>query len=393
MANTVIIVSALNLWSMEIGKGAPSFYNTVKGYVDRGWDTYLINPDSDEAIALNHLEGLHHIAIPPYGKKKPANKARMWFYNNAFQAYCNKKFSEALDSVISRIDARHCILYAYEIAAVPAVKKYSEKCGVKMVSRFQGTILGNKRINLINKIAYRQHFSALSTPADLIIMTNDGTKGESVLKQLKNPSPVCFWKNGINPIQFSPDNGHDRLPHSLITVSRLAKWKRVDRAISALPKVRKQYPDCKLHIVGEGEEKANLIALAESLHVSENTCFLGNIPQKEVYSYMMKSEIFLSLYDLSNVGNPLFEAMMCGKAILTLNNGDTGTIITDGTNGVLFDEYDADRCADKIIELFDHPEMIERLGNAAREYADTHLWSWEERISKEVSVVKKLLPQ
>ena len=39
------------------------------------------------------------------------------------------------------------------------------------------------------------------------------------------------------------------------------------------------------------------------------------------------------------MGNPLLEAMMAGKCIVTLNNGDTSQFIKNNENGILL-EYD-----------------------------------------------------
>lgn len=393
---TVVILSGLNLWSIEIGKGAPSFFNTVKGYMDAGWNTILINPDTDEAIKENMLTQIQHYQVSPYLQQQPENKIGKWLYNNKVQKYYNDRFEEILNSILPNLDPRTSILYAYEVMAVPVAKKMSEKYHLKFVTRFQGTILYNKKHNIINRIAYIHHYKALTTPSDLVIMTNDGTFGEQVLIDLGNKSRCCFWRNGINRPHFIEEKKEEPEENEeikLLTVSRLANWKRVDRAVSAMPEVLEAFPNSKLYVVGDGAEKENLIALAERLRVSDNVIFVGSIPQKDVFVLMKKANIFLSLYDLGNVGNPLYEAMICGKAIVTLDNGDTSSVIVDDKNGVLLDMSQADNSAPAIVSLQKDPDRLHRLERGAKKYADENFWTWEERIQEELKVVTKLLSE
>ena len=380
---------------MDQGKGAPSFYNTVKGYVDAGWNTYLINTNTLDEIADQRLEGIHHISIPAYPQNRHDNKVSKWLYNNNAQNYYNKCFRKELNELCSSVDLDGCLLYAYEIGAVPVAKEYSQKYGIKLITRFQGTILGVKKVNLLNRFAYNHHFEALSTPADMIIMTDDGSFGDRIIGELGNKSPLRFWRNGIRmpterDFHFDDESFRDG-GKKLMTVSRLANWKRVDRAISAMPDVLAKFPDTKLYIVGEGEEKEHLVELAENLEVSNNVIFVGGIPQEQVYGYINQCDIFLSFYDYSNVGNPLYEAMICGKTIITLNNGDTSSVIKNDENGILIDAGDANRCAKYIIDILADGEKAKRLGDAARRYAEKNFWSWDDRIAEELRVVEELL--
>ncbi len=118
-----------------------------------------------------------------------------------------------------------------------------------------------------------------------------------------------------------------------MTACVLLPWKRVDRAVRALPHVRRELPEALLIILGDGEETANLERLARELGVADAVRFEGAVPQEDVRRYLWAADVFLSLNDLSNVGNPLLEAMACAKPIVTLDNGATGELIRDGETG------------------------------------------------------------
>ncbi|MDD3630330.1 MAG: glycosyltransferase family 4 protein [Bacteroidales bacterium] len=396
------MLSYLDLWSLAEGKGAPSFFNTVKAYVDDGWNITLIQPKSK------------------YRQDYKVEGCRMIKFNNTFFDFCNKipkvrffmkflafyyvtfQFYKKANEIISK-NKKNYIIYSYEVHAVKAGAKLAKKYNFPLITRFQGTILTEKPYNLLNRIIKFPHYEALKRKSDIVIMTNDGTRGDEVLKRLHNKSEkVLFWKNGQDPIkpakEIKEKRSEIRTKYGIametpimLTVSRLQSWKRVDRAIVAMEKVVKEYPKAKLIVVGSGEEYNNLVNLSKELNLKDNIIFTGAVKQEEVWMYYSCADIFLSLYDLSNVGNPLMEAMRYGKAIITLDNGDTGTIIKHNENGVLLSPNELKTVSDEILNLIKDGARRVRLGEKAFEYSKNNFWSWEERIRTEIIEVNKLL--
>lgn len=84
------------------------------------------------------------------------------------------------------------------------------------------------------------------------------------------------------------------------------------------------------------------------------------------------ADIFLSVNDLGNVGNPLLEAMVCGKCIVTLNNGDTDRLIHDRENGMLLEMDQLPKLPRVICDLLRNGEMRRELGQKAKESASKH---------------------
>lgn len=233
-------------------------------------------------------------------------------------------------------------------------------------------------------------------------MTNDGTQGDKVLQQLGvDMRKVRFWLNGVDWNLFrsmpDPEQVKEFLgvsgKHVLMCISRLVSWKRVERSIEALPGIVEQYPNTVLIIVGDGPERRRLEQLATALGVKEHVRFEGAIPHSEVPKYLAAADIFLSFYDWSNVGNPLLEAMMAGKCIVTLNNGDTAKFIKNGENGILLEYEDLPRLPEVIKNLLANEELRNRLGANARKFAEKNFWSWEERIEAEIAEVSRLIEQ
>jgi glycosyltransferase involved in cell wall biosynthesis len=252
---------------------------------------------------------------------------------------------------------------------------------------------------------------ALKTNADLLIMTDDGTRGDDVIARL-NPAMrprMKFWPNGLDMERLHPATeaerrdaraslGIDDSAFVMLTASRLAAWKRIDRAVRALRLVATWEPGAMLLVAGDGEERVRLEALARELGVHERVRFAGAVPQTDVMRYMHAADVFLAVADLSNVGNPLLEAMACGMCIVAVDAGDTRDLIVDGVTGRLVDSSQRSgiarpleqRLADLLVQLSGDAPQRARLADAAGAYAREHFWTWDERMAAEVAAVEAL---
>lgn len=400
----IIIMSALNLWSINKQKGAPSFYNTVKGYCDAGWKVYLINTDSFQLGQYSDLNDITHFKVNLFFKNAHKIKKLGYFLKLFNQIFLDWQFKKiAFQLLTNEAIKNKVVIYAYEVASVNAAKKISCIFNIPLVTRFQGTIMANKNYSLINIFRYYPHFQALTTAADVLIMTNDGTNGDKVLKLLDNRSDkIYFWRNGVDLPEIdrtkkifkkckSMEDQKQKREKVFITVSRLVKWKRVDRAILAFSEVLEDHPKCRLLIVGDGDERFELQKLAEELGIKEKINFVGGIPHANVFDYINSADVFLSLYDLSNVGNPLMEAMSCGKPIITLNVGDTASVIQHEKTGILLNLSDIDKISHYMCKLITDESYAAKLGQNAFHYAKENFYSWSQRIVMELNVVEKLI--
>jgi glycosyltransferase involved in cell wall biosynthesis len=145
-----------------------------------------------------------------------------------------------------------------------------------------------------------------------------------------------------------------------------------------------------LVVVGDGEERQNLERQAQDLGVEAHIRFVGSVQQTQVASYMRAADVFLAPADLSNVGNPLLEAMSCGLPIVTVDAGDTKDLIRDGETGRLLHDGDPGEIANAVVQLAKDESLRCGLGAGARREAEKRFWTWEERMDAELEVVEAL---
>jgi len=375
---------------------APSFWKMVYAYINNGWIVSIINANRNKIDTYNYDNKYWYAEFPvQYEKVSRIRKIGKFFVGLCEKNLC-KHYVSLAEGIIKKIKEKGgvTVIYSYEVSTVAAGKLLSRRYEFPLVTRFQGTIMYGIKNSMVNRWRYRPHLQALSTPADLVIMADDGTNGDKVLTYLGNKSRTLFYRNGVdyaksvNEITIPSLNDDDRV---LMTLSRLASWKRIDRAISALPIILKKYPKTKLVIVGYGEEEENLKNLAIELNVSDSIIFVGQIKHQDSFSYINRADVFLSLYDLSNLGNPLFEAMRCGKPIVTIDVGATASVIKNDENGILLPSGDKELVAEAVTRIFDDSTFADKIGGNAKKYGEEHFWTWEQRLCSEIKEVNALI--
>jgi len=123
---------------------------------------------------------------------------------------------------------------------------------------------------------------------------------------------------------------------NLITgIGRLTRQKNFILLIRAFQKILIKYPNYRLILLGEGEQKQILIKEAEKLNVIDKISFLGY--QKNVYKYLLNSDCFILTSIWEDPGFVILEAALSNTFIISSNcpNGPS-EILSNGQNGFLF---------------------------------------------------------
>lgn len=381
---------------------------TPEAYADRGWEVkYIVARDTSPTgnYFYERIVDVPKVNVSRFNWPMPKLRAK----SPRHLSLVLTKISSAI--VTSKLAYRaakevvnddYDIVYGYELQGVLAmhlIKPFLRK-RTKTVSRFQGTFLNEM---LVNKQYSRLAFNldliiAIFLKSNLLIMTNDGTQGDLAVKKIKNNKryDMLFIPNGVdhNPYIESSNNSI-KTDINFITVSRLVGWKRVDRSIRTFHAFKKLNSnlDCKLNIVGEGSNRASLEQLVSDLGISDCVNFVGGISHEQVSKLLAENDVFLSMYQSSNVGNPLLESIRANLLIVTLNNGDTGRWIKHKANGLIYDEdsIDYQNIAKDIYHIVSSESLLNSIKINLSDLEQKMLFSWVERFDKEIEQVTDLL--
>lgn len=306
---------------------------------------------------------------------------------------------------ISNLSTPADIFYGLNWQGAVVASLLGKLFGRPVVTRFQGTSLTERNgLGLWDRIRALHEYIGLRSPSDAVVMTNDGTHGDRILKVLKvDSNKIFFWMNGFDiesldlphdwdAVQFKESLGL-RDKQIVLAVSRLASWKRLDRSIRCMQKlVTKGVPDAVLLIIGDGPERSKLERLIKDLRLAGRVRLLGGIPHAAIAKYYAIADIFVTLYDLSNLGNPLLEAMSFGLPIVTLDDGSTSHLLNDGENACLVKLHAIDELLPLTLErLLADQELRRRLGEQACLTFKRKVLSWRERMLLEHELFQRLV--
>ncbi|MCF4965839.1 glycosyltransferase [Nostoc sp. CMAA1605] len=216
-------------------------------------------------------------------------------------------------------------------------------------------------------------YNSLFTQGDFFL-TNCEFFRQRAIKLGCDPQKIVVHGSGIDCSRFPLKL---RYPHAdgkirIATTGRLIEKKGVEYGILAIAQVSKIYPNIEYNIIGDGELKANLQQLIDSLQIADQVKILGWKTQPEIIEILNHTDIFIAPSVTAKDGNQdapvntLKEAMLMGLPVIATTHGGIPELVKDGISGFLVPERDAQAIAEKLTYLIEHPEIWPAMGQAGR---------------------------
>ena len=158
----------------------------------------------------------------------------------------------------------------------------------------------------------------------------------------------------------------------ILSVGRLVEKKGHETLIQAFNLIHFLYPNARLHIVGEGENKQKLRTLIEQLMLNDAVILRGAITSPEIAEELKKAHIFClashkaSSGDVEGIPNAIKEAMSIGIPIVTTEHGGIPEIMKHMETGYLTTEKDVLALARGFLYYIENPEVWRPLTRKAR---------------------------
>lgn len=170
----------------------------------------------------------------------------------------------------------------------------------------------------------------------------------------------------VKALLDAPDTG------KIITyVGRLSNaQKRIDLLLHAAAMLVRLKPELRftLGIVGDGEDRESLEALARELNLSKQVKFLGF--HENPYPFMARSSCFVLPSDFEGFGLVLVEAMSLGVPVIATDCPSGPLEILEGGNsGMLVPMGDREQLASRISDLLENSDLAAALSKKGIERA------------------------
>lgn len=211
---------------------------------------------------------------------------------------------------------------------------------------------------------------AACNKADRIIAVSSALA--QTLRSCGTVTPIDAIVNGFIPRQVPKNN--QRLPLRMIQVGHLIPSKRVNITIQAFATLQKKHPEMELCVIGRGTLRQELEALCQSLGVSDQVHFLGQIPNDAVFQELCQSAFFVMASKPEGFGIVYLEAMAAGCITVGTQGEGIADVIHSGENGFLVPVDDPDAIVRVIEDCLADPQNSAALAVAGQTAARTLTW-------------------
>lgn len=152
---------------------------------------------------------------------------------------------------------------------------------------------------------------------------------------------------------------------SLLTVSRILlsdQYKGHDQVIRSLPSLLRQFPNLIYDIVGDGDGRSEMEALAAQEGVSDAVRFHGVVSDEEVARFYSNADVFIMPSRREGFGFVFIEAMTHGTPAVGGNEDATPEVIIDGETGFTVDAASVEEIAEAASKLLSDNDLRGRMG-------------------------------
>lgn len=181
------------------------------------------------------------------------------------------------------------------------------------------------------------HMTGIIAPSERVLTTLEGYGIKSPITVIPTGVDLQKYHQPIK-IDVRKKYGIKADTPLLLTLSRLAYEKDIDRLINVMPQLRQLLPDILLMIVGDGPAREDLEQQVNMLNLQQNVLFTGEISHDQVADYYHAANLFVSTSVSESQGLTYIEALASGLRVVTTHSPYTDELLNDKEFGMTFEK-------------------------------------------------------
>jgi glycosyltransferase involved in cell wall biosynthesis len=196
---------------------------------------------------------------------------------------------------------------------------------------------------------------------------------------------------GMDHSRYEMADPPPRADHpQIVHLGRLRRYKSVDVVIEALARIRQEFPDAELQIVGDGPDRVRLQTLAFRRGLTKAVHFRGYLPREEVVRLLYQSHLVLNPSPKEGWGLTVIEANECGVPVIASRRPGLMDSVREGETGLLAEYGAVDEFAEKAVGLLSDPARWRAMSESAVRWA--HSFDWEDTARETEENLRRCLP-
>lgn len=350
-------------------------------------------PLVDESIPLVELPSLDI-----YNDYFPMRMPGIWELRNRWDwlevtAFSSGTFPEPLAFSMRAWDHLHHRLGDFDLVHDNQCMGYGlllmERDGLPVLGTIHHPITVDRRLEMEHAESPRQRWSKarwyaftkmqtrVARRLRRVITVSQSSYADICRDHLVSPDRLHIVPVGVDPDLFTPDSSIRRDPYQIIsTASSDVAMKGQRFLLEALAKLRTEFPELRLVMVGRLKEGSAAQRTIETLGLADAVEFVSGVSDERIVELYNSSAaaIVPSLYEGFSL--PAIEAMSTGCPLVATTGGAIPEVAgADGVTCFAVEPGDADALAAGIRRVLADPVAAERIGAAGRERV-VNRWSW-----------------
>lgn len=187
-----------------------------------------------------------------------------------------------------------------------------------------------------------------------------------------NPERTVVFPWGVDLKHFRPRD-RSLVTDNSFTIFCNRSWEPrygVDVLARAFVKVAQQCADVRLLLLSDGSQTQSIRQIFMNGGVLERVQFGGQISQTDLPRWYHMANLYVSPSRIDGSSVSLMEALACGLPVLVSDIPANQEWVSEGLNGWLFPNGDADALAEKILAVIAQRKNLAQIGRAARKSAE-----------------------
>jgi glycosyltransferase involved in cell wall biosynthesis len=254
--------------------------------------------------------------------------------------------------------------------ALPLLVKYHRKYGGFVLPGLTG-IPGAGQFRRLYKLERRSYLRSLCAPEVHVVLSRGYAPGRHMLNKLKILKEVWpfFPQYPVDrvstryPVEFQRDG-----KFRIFFVGRLDEEKGILDFIRIGHLLKSKIPNLHMVVIGDGAEMKPAKTLCENLHLEEVITFLGYRPTSSLFSYFSTGELLIipnKSYTTEGICKVCIEGIIGGLIPIASRVGGLPDNIDDGETGFLVEPENLNIFADRVMRLYNDPELRRRMKTKA----------------------------
>jgi glycosyltransferase involved in cell wall biosynthesis len=179
--------------------------------------------------------------------------------------------------------------------------------------------------------------------------------------------------NIVDLSQFSYRTRQPLRPH-LVCTRGFHRYYCIDVVVKAFAKVKREYPDAQLDLVGGGPLETEIRRLVSELKLT-GVNFCGLASREEIWKYYDRADIFINGSRLDNMPVSVLEAFASGTPVISTSPEGMQYLVEPGRTGMLSEVGAPEALADNVVRVLRDPELARRLSMNAAEELRRYRWA------------------